>query len=207
MINSFASGQMENLGICSSYKWGRIQTSTACSFALIQALEPGWKTEGHKLPWNVWGLFPLMWYIFKLEVLASGPEGSSHVQNYFIYYIFYHLQNTCIVDKQRNSRAASLMSNISNSCCAIFLWRTRMWEAGCAMAKSSSPNSPLKCNEKTRRLRSYSQKRWVLQMKELDENGVCPMNFLGSCERCIFHLSGLIYPKHFTFLRTLVLLK
>lgn len=92
-----------------AYKWCRIQTSTACSFAFIQALELGWKIEGHKLSWNVWGLFHLMWYIFKLEVLASCPEGSSHVQNYFIHYIFYHLQNTCIMDKQRNSRAASLI--------------------------------------------------------------------------------------------------
>lgn len=51
-----------------------------------------------------------MWYIFKLEELASYTEGSSYVEICYIYYIFYHLQNICIMDKQRNARAASLMS-------------------------------------------------------------------------------------------------
>lgn len=43
--------------------------------------------------------------------------------------------------------------------------------------------------------------------KELNENGVCSMNSVGSYERRIFYLSGLTYPKHFTFLRILMLLQ
>lgn len=75
------------------------------------------------------------------------------------------------------------------------------------MAKSSGPKSPLKYNDKTRRVRSCSQKRWLLQSKELDENGMHFMDSVGAYERCIFHLSVLTYPKYLTFLRILMLLQ
>lgn len=74
-------------------------------------------------------------------------------------YMFYHLQYTHFTDKQRNSRAVSLMPVLqAKATCAVpFSSKGQeVWDVCCTIAKSRSPNSPFKCNKKTRRARSNS---------------------------------------------------